>query len=76
MECFRCKGKLEERKINYFVDLGKTMIIIKGVPAQVCVSCGEKYFDDETAEKIDRIVNEIKELPIEVTIVNYQEKVA
>ena len=48
MDCFMCKGDLEEKKVNYIVDLEKTIIIIKGVPAKVCKQCGEQYFDDKT----------------------------
>lgn len=54
MNCFMCKGNLEEKKINYVVDLEDT-IIIKGVPAKVCTQCGEQYFDDETAENIEKL---------------------
>ena len=72
-----CKGNLEEKKVNYIVDLEDTIIIIiKGVPAKVCTQCGEQYFDDETAENIEKIVNQLKQLAAEVTIVNYKEKVA
>ena len=73
MNCFKCEGILKEKKVNYFVDLENTIIIIKGVPAKVCLQCGEQYFDDETAENIDRIINQMKELSTEVTIVNYKE---
>lgn len=76
MSCFRCNGNLEKKKVNYVVDLERTIIIIKGVPAKVCEQCGEQYFDDETAENIEKIVNELKQLSIEVTIVNYKEQVA
>lgn len=76
MNCFMCKGKLEEKKINYVVDLEDTIIIIKGVPAKVCSKCGEQYFDDETSKNIEKIVEQLKELSTEVTIVNYKEKVA
>ena len=72
MECFKCKGNLIEKKINYVVNLENTIIIIKGVPAKVCKQCGEKYFDDETTENIEKIVNQLKELETEVTIVNYK----
>ena len=65
-----CKGDLEEKKVNYVVDLENTIIIIKGVPAKVCTQCGE------TAENIEKIVNQLKQLATEVTIVNYKEKVA
>lgn len=76
MNCFMCKGDLEEKKVNYVVDLEETIIIIKDVPARVCTQCGEQYFDDETAENIERIVNQLKQLATEITIVNYKEKVA
>ena len=75
MNCFMCKGDLEAKKVNYVVDLENT-IIIKGVPAKVCTGCGEQYFDDETAENIEKIVNQLNQLATEVTIVNYKEKVA
>lgn len=76
MECFMCKGDLEKKQVNYVVDLEDTIIIVKGVPAKVCKKCGEQYFDDETAENIEKIVNQLKNLCVEVTIVNYKEKVA
>ena len=76
MNCFVCRGDLEKRKVNYVVDLENAIIIIKKVPAKVCTQCGEQYFDDETAENIEKIVNKLKQLSTEVTIVNYNEKVA
>lgn len=76
MECFRCKGNLNEKKINYMVDLENTIIIIKDVPAKVCIECGEQYFDDETSENIEKIVNKLKDLSTEVTIINYKDNVA
>lgn len=76
MNCFICKGTLEKKKVNYIVDLGETIIIIKGVPAKVCEQCGEQYFDDKTSENIEAIVNQLKRLPMEVSIVNYTEEVA
>ena len=59
MECFMCKGELIEKKVNYMVDLEKTIIIIKDVPAKVCDQCGEQYFDDETSQNIEKIVASI-----------------
>ena len=40
------------------------------------MQCSEQYFDDETAQNIEKIVNQLKQLSPEVTIVNYKEKVA
>ena len=76
MKCFMCKGDLIEKEVNYLVDLDKTIIIIKSVPARVCTQCDEKFFDDEVAKKLEEMVNKLKELDTEVVIVNYKEKVA
>lgn len=76
MNCFMCKGELTKKKVNYMVDLESTIIIIKGVPAKVCSQCGEQYFEDETSENIESIVNKLKDLSTEVTIINYNENVA
>lgn len=76
MNCFKCEGKLIEKKVNYMVDLENTIIIIKEVPARVCTQCREQYFDDETSENIEIIVNKLKDLSTEVTIINYKDNVA
>ena len=71
-----CKGDLIEKNVNYLVDLEKTIIIIKSVPARVCTQCDEKFFDDDVAERLEKMINQLKELDTEVVIVNYKEKVA
>lgn len=76
MNCFMCKGELKEKKVNYMVDLESTIIIIKGVPAKVCNECKEQYFDDETSKNIENIVNKLKNLSTEVTIIKYKDNVA
>ncbi len=76
MKCFMCKGDLIEKDVNYLVDLDRSIIIIKSVPARVCSQCGEKFFDDDVAEKLEKMVNQLKELNTEVTIVNFKERVA
>ena len=55
MKCFMCKGDLIEKEVNYLVDLDKTIIIIKSVPARVCTQCDEKFFDDEVAKKLEEM---------------------
>ncbi len=76
MNCFKCDGELKDKKINYVVDMDDTIIIIKKVPAKVCTKCGVQYFDDQTSQNIEKIVNKLKQISAEVTIVNYQDKVA
>ena len=62
MECFMCKGELEKKKVNYFVDLENTIIIIKDVPAKVCKNCGEKFYSTFIVCKITLPVLCMKQL--------------
>ena len=76
MECLKCKSTLKDKKVTYMVELKDTIIIIKQVPAKVCEKCDEQYFDDETSENIEKIVNQLKQLSTEVTVINYGDSVA
>ena len=68
--------RIRRKKVKYIVDLDNTEIVIKDVPAKVCKKCGEKFYDNLTAENIEKIVDKLKELAVEVTVVKYNEKIA
>lgn len=76
MECFFCKGHTEKKLVNYLLDLNNTIIIIKNVPANVCATCGERYFDDDVMQNLEKIIDELRAITTEMSIVNYNEKVA
>ena len=76
MKCFMCKGDTERKLVNYLIDIDKKIIIIKEVPANVCKQCGERYFDDDVMQNLEKIIEDIKNASIEISIVNYKEKTA
>lgn len=76
MKCFMCKGETEKKLVNYIVDMDKTIVIIKDVPANVCKQCGERYFDDEVMEKLEKVIENIKKVSVEISVVRYDEIVA
>ncbi len=76
MNCGLCKGNLKEGKVNHIVDLGEGIIIIKGVPANVCKQCGEYYVDTKVALILEAIVDEVRKNRAEVLIIKYSEMVA
>jgi YgiT-type zinc finger domain-containing protein len=49
MKCVICKSGITAPGIKSFMlEKGNSIVIVKGVPAQVCNQCGEAYFDAET----------------------------
>lgn len=53
------------------VNYKNCIIIIKNVPCEECVQCGEKYYTDEVAEKIEKIVNNAKQQMQELSVLDY-----
>jgi len=47
------------------------IIIIKGVPCEKCVQCGETFFNDDVASELEKIVSRTKTAITEIAVVNY-----
>ena len=88
MKCYSCKGgTLENSTTSDFNDLGNCMIIVKDVPCQKCLQCGEIVFNFKTGERIEEIVDMLKQSlteeiavvqysPTEIKVVRYAESIA
>ena len=67
-----CKNKTYTDSLTtHVVNYKGCIIIIKNVPCLECEQCGEKYYTDDVAEKIERIVNCAKQLMQEISVVDY-----
>jgi len=71
-----CKGKLEDKKTTFMVELDQCIVIIKCVPSQVCRQCGEASYNNEVAKQLEKLVNSVKNSITEITVINYTQKVA
>lgn len=76
MNCLMCKGNLENKNTIFLVELDNCIIIIKNMPSQVCRQCGEVSYSNEVAKQIEKLVNSVRNSIIEITGINYTEKVA
>lgn len=76
MNCFMCKGKLENKNTTFMTELDKCIVIVKNVPSQVCKQCGEVSYSNEVAKQLEKLVNSVKNAMTEITVINYTEKVA
>ena len=76
MTCVYCKGNTEHKLSNFIVDLGKTIIIVKDVPSEVCTQCGEVSYSNEVAERLEQIVTKMRNQDLEIAVTRYDEQVA
>ena len=75
MNCFMCRGFVEDKPTTFMVDLGNCIVIVKNVPSQVCVQCGETSYSNEVAHKLEEIVNALRKAVTEIAVVNYSAQV-
>jgi YgiT-type zinc finger domain-containing protein len=52
-DCTVCGGEVEERHINYDYRCRDHMLVLRNVPAGICLQCGEKYFTPDVLKRMD-----------------------
>jgi YgiT-type zinc finger domain-containing protein len=73
MTCFFCKGNLEHGTTKHHADLGAYDVIIRDVPCRKCTQCGEIVFNIKVGERLEQIIDAIKDSVSEVKVVQYSE---
>ncbi len=57
-KCDICGGELKPGFTTLELWRGETLVVIKDVPADVCVQCGEAYISAEVSERLDQFLSE------------------
>lgn len=71
--CMYCKCKtLTPSTTTHVVNYHGSIIVIKNVPCEECEQCGEKYYTDEVAARIEELVNTVRNLMQEVSVLDFQ----
>ena len=67
-----CKNsELKAATTTHVVNYNNCVIIIKNVPCEECSQCGEKYYSEETAERLEQLVNAAKKIMQEISVIDY-----
>ena len=54
-KCYFCRGKIEPRKVDVDFRWGRTLKVIRDVPAGVCRQCGERYFEAAVYKEMEKL---------------------
>ena len=72
MKCVLCKhGETKPGKVIVVLTREETVIIIKGVPADICNNCGEYYLSETITEQVLSMAEEAVKKGIEVEILRF-----
>lgn len=75
MKCMKCGRDAYASTTAEAIEMSFGLVVIRNIPCYKCDECDEIYYTGDVAMKIEKIVETIKTLMQEVTIVDY-EKVA
>lgn len=59
MKCYYCKGKLKLKKITHNINRKGYDVILRDVPALVCQDCGEIFFEEQSVNQIQSLIENI-----------------
>lgn len=70
--CMYCKSNdLVLTTTTHVVNYKGCVIVIKNVPCEECEQCGEKYYSNEVAVQLERLVNNAKKFMQEISVIDY-----
>ena len=62
---------MEDSFTTHFSDIGSCIAIIKSVPCRMCTQCGEVVYVLDVGQRLEQIVNALKDTLTEVAIIQY-----
>ena len=72
MKCVVCKhGETKSGTMTALLERSGATIVFKGVPADVCQSCGESYLSSETSRKLLTQAEEAVKRGVQVDVRTY-----
>lgn len=72
MTCVVCKnGETRLGEVTITLERGGTTLVVKKVPAEVCVNCGEEYVGEVVATALLKKAEEAVRAGVEVEVRHY-----
>lgn len=74
--CPLCGGKLEAGLATVPFLIHGTVIVIKNVPAEICLECDEPFLAGNTTDTVTNLLSDLQSLNAEVSVISYPKSVA
>lgn len=72
MKCALClRGETKPGLATVTFERGEKIIIVKGAPAEICDTCGERYFTAETTDLLLKLAEREQDTVEEVKVIKF-----
>ncbi len=70
--CFLCKcDTVRQSTTTHVVNYKGSIIVIKNVPCEECEQCGEIFYTDDVAQRLEELVEQAKQMLQEISVIDY-----
>lgn len=69
--CPECRGRIENGTTKFTAKVGDGILILEGVPADICTLCGEEWFSDEVAKRIENIASDARKRHVKFEVIKF-----
>ena len=70
--CMFCKcDTVTPSLTTHVVNYNGAIIVIKNIPCEECEQCGEKFYTDDVAENLEEMVDNAKQMMLEIAVWDY-----
>ncbi len=75
MKCIVCRhGETVPGKISLTFERGKTLVVFRNIPTEICSNCGESYIDVGITQHLTQKAQEAAADGIQVIVREYEEE--
>ena len=72
MNCLLCKADtMKASTSTYFAQVDNCYVIIENVPCFTCSQCGENVYSASVMEKIEAILDKVRDIASKIYILDY-----
>ena len=72
MRCVICKtGEVQQGTATVTLERDNATVVIKGVPARVCVNCGEEYIEEQVTASLLKTAEDAVLAGVQVDVRTY-----
>lgn len=73
MRCVICRyGETKPGRTTVTLERDSLTLVIKDVPARICMTCGETYVDEDVSAKLLRLVDQASQSGVQVEVRQYR----
>jgi YgiT-type zinc finger domain-containing protein len=72
MKCVICRhGETKAGNVTVTLTREQLILVVRGVPAQVCDNCGEEYVDEDVTSQLLKVAEEAARAGVQVDVRKY-----